>query len=159
MEVIYRPVGIIHSAFNNLKDMPIQPTSDASGTGFVEIFPEYVDFLKDLEGFSHIYLLYHFHRVRQTSLMVTPFLDREPRGIFATRAPSRPKAIGLSLVELMRIENNLIYVDHLDVLNKTPLLDVKPYVPEFEHTHDVRVGWLEQAKDRVRSQKSDARFK
>lgn len=84
MEVIYRPVGIIHSAFNNLKDMPIQPTSDASGTGFVEIFPEYVDFLKDLEGFSHIYLLYHFHRVRQTSLMVTPFLDREPRGIFAT---------------------------------------------------------------------------
>lgn len=158
MEVIYRPIGMVHSSFNNLKDMPIQPTSDTSGPGYAEIFPEFVDGLKDLEGFSHIYLLYHFHKVRQTRLQVTPFLDSEQRGIFATRAPSRPNAIGLSLVELVRIEDNRIYVDHLDVLDDTPLLDVKPYVPEFEHLDDVRTGWLEQAKARVRTQKSDARF-
>jgi len=159
MEVIYRPIGIIHSPFNSLEDMPIQPTSDVSGSGIVEIFPEFVDGLKDLEGFSYLYLLYHFHKVRQSNLSVTPFLDREPRGIFATRAPSRPNPVGLSLVELVRLENNLIYVERLDVLNETPLLDIKPYVPEFEHTHNVRVGWLEQVKSQVRTQKSDARFK
>ena len=159
MEIIYRPIGIIHSPFNSLEDMPIQPTSDVSGSGIVEIFPEFVDGLKDLEGFSYLYLLYHFHKVRQSNLSVTPFLDREPRGIFATRAPSRPNPVGLSLVELVRLENNLIYVERLDVLNETPLLDIKPYVPEFEHTHNVRVGWLEQIKSQVRTQKSDARFK
>jgi len=159
MEVIYRPIGIIHSPFNSLEDMPIQPTSDVSGSGIVEIFPEFVDGLKDLEGFSYLYLLYHFHKVRQSNLSVTPFLDREPRGIFATRAPSRPNPVGLSLVELVRLENNLIYVEQLDVLNETPLLDIKPYVPDFEHTHNVRVGWLEQVKSQVRTQKSDARFK
>ncbi len=159
MEVIYRPIGMLHSSFNNLEDMPIQPTSDASGPGFAEIFPEFVAGLKDLAGFSHLYLLYHFHRVHQTKLLVTPFLDKELRGIFATRAPSRPNAMGLSLVKLVRIEHNLIYVDHLDVLDNTPLLDIKPYVPEFEHTHDVRVGWLEQVKEQVRNRKSDARFK
>ncbi|MEW5767667.1 MAG: tRNA (N6-threonylcarbamoyladenosine(37)-N6)-methyltransferase TrmO [bacterium] len=158
MEIIYRPIGIIHSSFNSLEDMPIQPTSDVSGSGSVEIFPDFVDGLKDLEGFSHIYLLYHFHKVHQSNLIVTPFLDREPRGVFATRAPSRPNPVGLSLVELVRLESNLIYVDRLDVLNGTPLLDVKPYVPEFEHTHDVRIGWLEQVKGQVRIQKSDARF-
>jgi tRNA-Thr(GGU) m(6)t(6)A37 methyltransferase TsaA len=159
MEVIYRPTGIIHSPFNSLEDMPIQPTSHISRAGVVEIFPEFVDGLKDLEGFSHIYLLYHFHKVHQSNLVVTPFLDREPRGIFATRAPSRPNPIGLSLVELVRLENNLIYVERVDVLNETPLLDIKPYVPEFEHIHDVRIGWLEQVKDQAHTQKSDARFK
>jgi tRNA-Thr(GGU) m(6)t(6)A37 methyltransferase TsaA len=159
MDIIYRPIGIIHSPFNSLEDMPIQPTSDISGSGTVEIFPQFIDGLKDLEGFSHIYLLYHFHKMRQPNLIVTPFLDKEPRGIFATRAPSRPNPIGLSLVELIRIENNLIYVERLDVLNETPLLDVKPYVPEFEHAHNVRIGWLEQAKGQVQTRKSDTRFK
>jgi tRNA-Thr(GGU) m(6)t(6)A37 methyltransferase TsaA len=84
--------------------------------------------------------------MRQPNLIVTPFLDKEPRGIFATRAPSRPNPIGLSLVELIRIENNLIYVERLDVLNETPLLDVKPYIPDLEHLHNVRIGWLEQIK-------------
>jgi tRNA-Thr(GGU) m(6)t(6)A37 methyltransferase TsaA len=159
MEVIYQPIGIIHSPFNSLADMPIQPTSEVSGPGVVEIFPEFVDGLKDLAGFSHIYLLYHFHKVRRSNLMVTPFLDSVPRGVFATRAPSRPNPIGLSLVELVRIENNLIYVARLDVLNETPLLDIKPYVPEFEHLPDVRIGWLEHVKGQVRTRKSDARFK
>jgi tRNA-Thr(GGU) m(6)t(6)A37 methyltransferase TsaA len=159
MEVIYKPIGILHSPFNRLEEMPIQPTSDVSASGVVEIFPEFVGGLKDLEGFSHIYLLYHFHKVRQSNLIVTPFLDSAPRGILATRAPSRPNPIGLSLVELVRVENNLIYVNRVDVLNETPLLDIKPYVPEFEHLHDIRIGWLEQVKSQVHSQKSDARFK
>jgi tRNA-Thr(GGU) m(6)t(6)A37 methyltransferase TsaA len=159
MDIIYRPIGIIHSPFNNLEGMPIQPTSDISGSGIVEIFPQFVDGLKDLEGFSHIYLLYHFHKMRQPHLIVTPFLDKERRGIFATRAPSRPNPIGLSLVNLVRLENNLIYVDRLDVLNETPLLDVKPYVPDFEHIHNIRIGWLEQANGQVKTRKSDTRFK
>jgi tRNA-Thr(GGU) m(6)t(6)A37 methyltransferase TsaA len=159
MDIIYRPIGIIHSPFNNLEDMPIQPTSDISGSGTVEIFSQFMDGLKDLEGFSHIYLLYNFHKMRQPKLIVTPFLDKEPRGIFATRAPSRPNPIGLSLVELVRLENNLIYVDRLDVLNETPLLDIKPYVPDFEHTQNFRIGWLEQVKGQILTQKSDTRFK
>ena len=158
MDIIFQPIGIIHSPFNNLEDMPIQPTSDASGSGTVEIFPQFIAGLKDLEGFSHIYLIYHFHKTRQTNLIVTPFLDKEPRGIFATRAPSRPNPIGLSLVELIRLENNFIYVDRLDVLNGTPLLDVKPYVPDFEHICNVRIGWLEQVKGQIQTQKSDTRF-
>jgi len=158
MEVIYKPIGIIHSSFNRLEEMPIQPTSDISGPGVVEVFPEYHDALRDLEGFSHIYLLYHFHKVRQPQLIVTPFLDSKPHGIFATRAPSRPNPLGLSLVRLMRIDNNLVYVEGVDVLNETPLLDIKPYVPEFEPIHDVRIGWVEQVKDKIRSQRSDDRF-
>ena len=159
MDIIYRPIGIIYSPFNNLEDMPIQPTSDVSGSGTVEIFPQFIDGLKDLEGFSHIYLLYHLHKMRRSNLIVTPFLDKEPRGIFATRAPSRPNPIGLSLVELSRIENNLIYIERLDVLNGTPLLDIKPYVPDFENTHNVRIGWLEKVKRQFQTRKSDTRFK
>ncbi len=159
MEIVYKPIGIIHSPFNSLEGMPIQPTSDVSGAGFIEIYPDFVDGLKDLAGFSHIYLLYHLHEVHQTNLTVTPFLDCQPRGVFATRAPSRPNPIGLSLVELVRMEGSFIHVDRLDVLNGTPLLDIKPYVPEFEQIHNVRIGWLEEVKGNVRSQKSDERFR
>jgi tRNA (Thr-GGU) A37 N-methylase len=88
MDIVYKPIGVIHTSFNNLDEMPIQPTSDASGPGVVEVFPEFADALGDLEGFSHIYLLYHFHKVRQSQLVVTPFLDSKPHGIFATRAPA-----------------------------------------------------------------------
>lgn len=159
MKITFEAIGIIHSPFTNLEEMPIQPTSEASRPGRIEIKPEFVDGLKDLEGFSHIYLLYHFHRRGPTKLTVTPFLDKEPRGVFATRAPSRPNPIGLSLVKLIRIEGNIIYVDNVDVLNGTPLIDIKPYIPGFEGTHDVRTGWLEQAKGRVREKRSDSRFK
>lgn len=158
MDITYKPIGVIHTPFTSLEGMPIQPTSDASGPGTVEVFAEFADALRDLEGFSHIYLLYHFHKVRQTQLMVTPFLDSQPHGIFATRAPSRPNPLGLSLVNLVRIENNLVYVEGADVLNGTPLLDIKPYVPMFERTPDVRLGWLEPVKDKIRSQRSDDRF-
>ncbi|MEW6718021.1 MAG: tRNA (N6-threonylcarbamoyladenosine(37)-N6)-methyltransferase TrmO [Chloroflexota bacterium] len=160
MESNYRPIGIIHSPFNRLEEMPIQPTSEVSGAGIVEISPDFVDGLKDIDGFSHIYFIYHFHKVNQSRLMVTPFLDKELRGIFATCAPSRPNPIGLSLVKLVRVEYNLIHVDQVDVLNfGTPLLDIKPYVPDFEHSQEAPIGWLEQARGQVRTMKSDARFK
>ena len=159
MNVVYKPIGIIHSPFNNLEEMPIQPSSDASRPGTVEIYPEFVDGLKDLEGFSHIYLIYHLHKIIKSRLVVTPFLDKEPHGIFATRAPSRPNPIGLSLVKIVGLEGNLIHVDQVDVLDGTPLLDIKPYVPEFENVDFVQIGWLEKAKRQIRSRKSDDRFK
>jgi tRNA (adenine37-N6)-methyltransferase len=159
MEVIFQPIGIIHSPFTSLEEMPIQPSSETSGPGVIEVFPEFSDGLKDLEGFSHIYILYHFHMVKSSRLTVTPFLDDAPHGIFATRAPSRPNPIGLSLVELVRVESNTLHINRVDVLDNTPLLDIKPYVPQFEESANVRIGWLEKAKSRMKVRKSDDRFK
>ena len=159
MDIIFKPIGIIHSPFHTLEDMPIQPTSEASQPGMVEIFPQFANGLADLAGFSHVYLIYHLHRVERTKLTVIPFLDTQPRGLFATRAPSRPNPIGLSLVELERVDDNRLYIAALDVLDQTPLLDIKPYIPEFEPQQNVRIGWVKQARGRVRQQKSDERFK
>jgi len=159
MEVVFQPIGVIHSPFTRLEDMPIQPSSETSSPGVIEVFPEFSDGLKDLEGFSHIYILYHLHRMTTSNLTVIPFLDDSPHGVFATRAPSRPNPIGLSLVELVRVESNTLHVNHVDVLDNTPLLDIKPYVPQFEEATNVRIGWLEKTKSRIKVQKSDDRFK
>lgn len=159
MNAIFKPIGIIHSPFQSLEDMPIQPTSDASESGRVEIFPQFTEGLKDLAGFSHIYLIYHLHKTTSFKLTVTPFLDTKPRGLFATRAPARPNPIGLSLVQLDRIEANWLYIAHLDILDQTPLLDIKPYIPEFELQTKVRIGWLEQARENIPKRKSDNRFR
>jgi len=159
MRITYRPIGSIHSPFKDLKDMPIQPTGQASAPGVAELLPEFAAGLKDLEGFSHVILLYHLHKVRRVDLTVTPFLGSESRGVFATRAPTRPNPIGLSVVELVRIEGNLLYLGNVDILDGTPLLDIKPYVPEFDQPAAARVGWLEEARGKVRSVKSDDRFR
>jgi len=143
MEVTYHPIGTIHSPFTDPAAMPIQPTSDASRPGTIEIGAPFVEGLKDLDGFSFVILLYHLHAAGGPALTVTPFLDSEPRGVFATRAPTRPNPIGLSVVELVRIEGHVLYVNDLDVLDGTPLLDLKPYVPEFDHRPGGRIGWLE----------------
>jgi len=156
--IIYKPIGIIHSPFTRLAEMPIQPASETSAPGTVEIFPEFAAGLKDLDGFSHIYLIYHLHKAHFSGLTVTPFLDDEPRGLFATRAPNRPNPIGLSLVKLTRIEGNILHVQNLDVLDGTPLLDIKPYVAAFKETADLRSGWLERNKDKIRRKTSDDRF-
>lgn len=158
MEIILKPIGVIHSAFHQLEGMPIQPTSSASSPGVIEVYPEFVEGIKDLDGFSHLYLIYFFHKTGQAKLLVTPFLDKEPHGVFATRAPSRPNPIGLSLVEVSRIEPPIIHVSQIDVLDGTPLLDIKPYIPEFEPLSHVRIGWLEQARQRIHMQISDKRF-
>ncbi len=158
MNISYQPIGIIHSFFTEIAGMPIQPTGAAGIRGTIEIFPDYAEGLTDLDGFSHLILLYHFHRAKKAQLIVTPFLDSQPHGIFATRAPNRPNPIGLSVVKLLRIEKNILEIECVDILDGTPLLDIKPYVPEFDYYADVRIGWLEQRKDRVDSQRSDTRF-
>ncbi len=154
----YIPIGIIHSPFKKLEGMPIQPKGAAGIKGTIELFEEYRAGLKDLDGFSHIILLYHLHRSRGFNLQVIPYMDTKSRGLFATRAPKRPNSIGLSIVQLDRIETGVLYVKNLDVLDGTPLLDIKPYVPEFDRQLQIRTGWLEQFKDSVDSQKSDNRF-
>ncbi len=115
--------------------------------------------MKDLDGFSHIILLYNFHLSRGFHLLVVPFLDSEPRGLFSTRAPKRPNSIGLSIVRLVKIDNGILQVQNVDMLDGTPLLDIKPYVPEFDHQVDVRTGWLERAREAVSGKKADERFK
>lgn len=159
MDIIYHPIGTIHSPFKDLAGMPIQPSGEASAPGTVEILPELALGLQDLEGFSHIILLYHLHRVVRVSLTVTPFLGSERHGLFATRAPTRPNPIGLSVVKLCRIVGNTLYVGHLDILDGTPLLDIKPYVPEFDGHPGARIGWLENAREKIQSTCSDNRFK
>ena len=158
MDITFHPIGVIHSPFNELADMPIQPSGESSAPGTIEIYPQYSAGLKDLDGFSHIILLFYLHEVSRMQLAVVPFLDAEPRGVFATRAPVRPNPIGLSVVPLRKIEGNILFVDHLDVLDGTPLLDIKPYVPEFDERLDVRIGWLKQARGKARVTRSDNRF-
>jgi tRNA-Thr(GGU) m(6)t(6)A37 methyltransferase TsaA len=153
MEIVYKSIGIIHSSFSELEAMPIQPTSDASGPGTVEVFSPFDQGLKDLDGFSNIILIYHLHAVRDHALTVIPFMDSEPRGIFATRAPTRPNPIGLSVVRLKKVVGNILHVDVLDVLDGTPLLDLKPYVPEFDDRPGASIGWLEHAKGKVKGKK------
>lgn len=158
MKIEYQKIGLIHSPFKNIREMPIQPVGASGIKGIVEVFPAFTEGLKDVEGFSHIILLYHFHQIKESMLLVTPFLDSQPRGVFATRAPKRPNPIGLSVVKLDGIEGNILHVENVDILDGTPLLDIKPYVPEFDNHPADRVGWLEKAKGRVRNQKSDGRF-
>ncbi|MFC1848705.1 tRNA (N6-threonylcarbamoyladenosine(37)-N6)-methyltransferase TrmO [candidate division CSSED10-310 bacterium] len=157
-EIHFKSIGIIHSPFTRLKGMPIQPAGADKCQGTVEVFPEYQAGLQDLEGFSHIILLYHFHQVKACKLMVTPFLDTAERGLFATRAPSRPNPIGISVLPLVEITNNILTVENIDILDGTPLLDIKPYVPQFDHYPVVKRGWLTKTEGKVSVQKSDDRF-
>jgi tRNA-Thr(GGU) m(6)t(6)A37 methyltransferase TsaA len=154
----YRPIGVIHSPFLQRQGMPIQAAFAEGVSGTVELQPQYVDGLKDLEGFSHIVLLYHFHLSQGYQLQVRPFLAEEVHGVFAMRAPNRPNAIGISVVRLERIEGTKLSVSDLDVVDGTPLLDIKPYVPQFDDRADARIGWLEQAIHQARSRKANGRF-
>jgi tRNA-Thr(GGU) m(6)t(6)A37 methyltransferase TsaA len=156
--LLCHPIGMIHTPFKELENMPIQPSGAAGVRGTVEVFPEFSDGLKDLDGFSHLILLYHFHESRGYKLIVTPFLDSERRGLFATRAPKRPNPIGLSIVRLVQIRGSSLEIENVDILDATPLLDIKPYVPEFDRQENCRTGWLEKARGEVRNKRSDKRF-
>lgn len=157
-EIRYKPIGIIHSPFKDIKGMPIQPTGAKGVKGTIEIEPEYVAGLKDIEGFSHIILLYHFHLSEGYSLEVKPFMDNNLHGVFATRAPRRPNPIGISVVRLVRIDGNILQIEDVDIVDGTPLLDIKPYVPEFDIRKVERTGWLSQKADKVDKAKADERF-
>jgi len=152
----YKPIGVIHSPFTQMKGTPIQPSRADGARGTVEVFPDFTEGLSDLDGFSHIILLCHLHRSTTWRLKVVPYLDTEPRGLFATRAPCRPNPIGLSVVRLVAIEGNVLSIENLDLLDGTPVLDIKPFVAEFDDHRDVRVGWLEAARKRRR--RADDRF-
>lgn len=158
MKIEFEPIGVIHSPFSELTGMPIQPAGAAGVKGTVEIYEEYHAGLKDLDGFSHIILLYFFHRSRDYELTVVPYLDTEPRGLFATRAPRRPNPIGLSVVRLHGIEDGIVHIENVDILDGTPLLDIKPYNPAFNARGEIRIGWLETKGNTVSNSTSDDRF-
>lgn len=154
----YRAIGAIRTPFKDTEGMPIQPSGAKGIRGTVEVFPEFAEGLKDLDGFSHITLVYHLHKAKGAKLTVIPFMDTKPRGVFATRAPRRPNPIGLSTVKLLKVDGNILHIENVDILDGTPLLDIKPYVPEFDREDEYRVGWLEKARKQVREKKSDDRF-
>jgi len=154
----FTPIGIIRTPFHDSAGMPIQPAGAAAVKGTVEVHEAYRTGLRDLDGFSHIILLYYFHRSDGYKLQVVPFLDTVLRGLFATRAPKRPNPIGLSVVQLDRIDDGVLYIRNADMLDGTPLLDIKPYVPEFDSHENIRTGWLEQARRTVGKKTSDGRF-
>lgn len=158
IEIKYKPIGIIHSPFKDPKGVPIQPTAAIGIEGTIEVFPEYVDGLGDLEGFSHIILIYHFHLAKKASLKVKPYMDDRVHGVFATRSPSRPNPIGISVVSLVKIVGNTLYIKDVDILDGTPLLDIKPYVPEFDIRAVYRIGWLEENVKKLPTSKDDGRF-
>lgn len=153
------PIGTIRSPFKALEGMPIQPRGAVGIPGTIELLPEFEVGLKDLYGFSHIILLYLFDRSEGFNLEVIPFMDTSPRGVFATRAPKRPNPIGLSVVELESVEETVLHIRNVDILDGTALLDVKPFVPEFDCPQDVRTGWIANSQDSVSTKKSDGRFK
>jgi len=155
----YTPIGIIHSPFRDVEGAPIQPSGALGVLGTVEIEPQFEPGLKDLTGFSHIILIYHFHVSRSYALEVKPFLDDSLRGVFATRAPRRPNSIGLSVVGLLAVKGCTLHVRGLDVLDGTPLLDIKPFVPEFDAPDADSIGWLSEKVKGVEDARSDGRFK
>lgn len=152
------PIGIIHSPFTEISGMPIQPNGARGIPGTVEIFEEYKEGLLDINGFSHLFLVYAFHRCVSFTLTVTPFLDTIPHGVFATRAPKRPNAIGLSVVRLREVQKTTLSVEDVDILDGTPLLDVKPYVPVFDAYPGAKSGWLERNASGAGLFRSDERF-
>ena len=157
-EIRYKPIGIIHSQFKEPKGTPIQPMAAKGVDGTVEVFPEYAEGLKDLESFSHIILIYYFHLSKKSSLKVKPFMDNRIHGVFSTRAPSRPNSIGISVVRLITIERNTLYIRDVDIVDGTPLLDIKPYVPEFDVRAVDKIGWLEKNVNKLPTSKDDGRF-
>ena len=141
-----KPIGVIHTPLKEKKDAPIQ-SSRSDITGSVEVFPEYLEGLEGIEEFSHIYLLYGFHRSdREISLKVKPFLDDEVHGIFTTRHPCRPNPLGFSVVRLIERKENLLYFKGADMLDGTPLFDIKPYIPDFDIFNVDKIGWYQQRK-------------
>jgi tRNA (adenine37-N6)-methyltransferase len=156
--ISYQPVGIVRSPFRRLEGMPLQSVAAAEVRAQVEIRSELQAGLRDLDGFSHIHLITHLHRGAPGGLEVVPFLDDTARGIFATRSPRHPNPIGISVVRLLAVAGSNLEIAGVDLLDGTPVLDIKPYVPTFDTVAAERVGWLEQAAERVHRVRADRRF-
>jgi tRNA-Thr(GGU) m(6)t(6)A37 methyltransferase TsaA len=157
-EVVYKPIGVVHSPFKVPQDVPIQSVAAEGVNGYVEVGGEYVDGLRDVEGFSHLILVYHCHLAQDYSLLVKPFLDERLHGVFSTRAPSRPNPVGVSVVRLTKKEENILHIQDVDIIDGTPLLDIKPFVPHFDQRKAERIGWLKGKVDKMHSSRDDGRF-
>jgi len=151
-------IGKVYSEFKTIENMPIQGAGISNGNGYIKIFDKYLDGLKDLEGFSHCYVIFHLHEIKGYSLHLKPFLDNELRGVFATRSPKRPNAIGLSIVKIDSVENNRIILNEIDILDGTPILDIKPYITPFDEIISEKNGWYEKGMN-PKKVLSDGRFK
>jgi tRNA-Thr(GGU) m(6)t(6)A37 methyltransferase TsaA len=158
IEISYKQIGVIHSPYKAQKGTPIQPRGGENVEGTAEVFSQYKEGLAGLEGFSHVILLYHFHLIKQISLTVKPFLDQDEQGIFATRAPVRPNPIGISVVRLMRIEDNRLFIQDMDIVDGTPLLDIKPFIVEFGPKGTIKQGWYTKHIGNVVHARADQRF-
>ncbi len=157
--ITFTPIGVIHSPFTDTAGMPIQAVAAQGVAGWIELDPAYEAGLRDLEGFDYITLIYYLHLIREGSLTVTPFLDNQTHGIFATRSPKRPNAIGLSTVRLRGITSTRLDIEDVDMVDGTPLLDIKPYVPTFDVRVTDRIGWFTGNIERVNETRADRRFK
>jgi tRNA-Thr(GGU) m(6)t(6)A37 methyltransferase TsaA len=157
--VIYQPIGVIHTPFTDIRGMPFQSIVANGVEGRIDLSPDLEDGLRDLEGFSHLTLLYHLHRTSTTRLTVVAFLDDRPHGIFATRSPVRPNPIGLTTVRLLRVSGPRLYVEGVDMVDGTPLLDIKPYIPAFDDRSGARVGWFARHLDRMATARKDGKFR
>jgi len=157
LKVKCTPIGTIHSPYVEPAGVPIQGVFAGNTEGRVELLPEFAAGLADLDGFSHIILLYCFHLSKGYALTCKPFLDTQERGVFATRAPRRPNPIGMSIVRLLGVEGCVLRIGAVDIVDGTPLLDIKPYIPDFDVRTNVRAGWYEQARNRQQTM-SDGRF-
>ena len=151
-----RPIGVIETPFPEPAGTPIQPSRAKGAAGRVHVYESFREGLRDLEGFERVWLIYWLHRAASGGLLVTPFLDREKRGVFATRAPCRPNPIGISVVRLVSVRDTVLEITDVDVVDGTPLLDIKPYVPEFDSHPQSRAGWL--ASSRLDRRRADDRF-
>ena len=158
MKIEFESIGILHTPFKTKEGMPIQPIGGKGIKGTLELNPKYTDGLKDLDGFSHIIILYYFHKVKNMKLLAKPFLDKELRGIFAIRGPPRPNPIGISIVKLIKIKDNILTIENLDMLDGTPVLDIKPYIPKYEFISEVKNGWVDGIQQKAENTKSDSRF-
>lgn len=157
-EVVYKPIGVVHSPFKAPQDVPIQSAAARGVTGYVEVAKEYVEGLRDVEGFSHLILVYHCHLAQDYSLLVKPFLDDSLHGVFSTRAPSRPNPVGVSIVRLTKKEENILHIQDVDIIDGTPLLDIKPFVPQFDQREAEKIGWLKGKIGKMHSRRDDGRF-
>lgn len=156
--VTFFPIGVVHSPHKELSGMPVQPPSASSFTGEIEILPEFLEGLKDIEGFSRLMVFYHLHKSAGALLSAVPFFDTVPHGVFASRIPRRPNALGFSVVRLISREGNILKIGDVDILDGTPVLDIKPYVPEFDAYPDESSGWFAGKLSSMETKRSDKRF-
>jgi len=151
-------IGTVHSPFSRAAGTPIQPFAAAGTHGTVEISPAFAEGLRDLEGFERIWIVYWCHRAAAPQLTVVPYRDTQPHGVFATRAPARPNPIGISCVRLHLIDGRTLHVSELDILDGAPVLDIKPYVPQYDSYADLRCGWLDESDPSRAARVADGRF-